>query len=57
MGLDAFTSSTANVEFYEISNQELLSGVYDERTVLPVLEERGITEKPKDVAKGYLERG
>lgn len=34
-------------EFIPISNEELLSGKYDERTVLPVLEARGIKEKPR----------
>jgi beta-lactamase superfamily II metal-dependent hydrolase len=53
IGLDTFTSPTAKIELYEISNEELLSGVYDERTVLPVLKERGIKDMPKDVAKGY----
>lgn len=31
----------------EISTEELLTGLYDEGTVLPVLKERGITQLPK----------
>ena len=38
-------------EFKEISNEELLSGKYDERTVLPVLKARGIKEKPPKYPK------
>jgi hypothetical protein len=43
----------SKIEYIEISNEKLLSGKYDERTVLPVLEAQGIAEKPRDLVADY----